>query len=155
MDASLVNPFIEGALYILDTTAAVTVKPEPIFIKKSAISFGDISGMLIMDGDISASVAITFYRKSILGVVSAMFGEEMTEMNEEIDDAVGEISNMIAGHATTKITELGKKVKIKLSEVISGKDHVIDHIDGAEYVLAIPFETTKGRFLIEMAVKES
>ena len=79
----------------------------------------------------------------------------MTEMNEEIDDAVGEISNMIADYATTKITELGKKVKIKLSEAISGKDHVIDHIDSAEYFLAIPFETTKGRFLIEMAVKES
>ncbi|MCK5097112.1 MAG: chemotaxis protein CheX, partial [Desulfobacteraceae bacterium] len=148
-------PFIEGALYILDTTALVKVKPEPIFLKKDAISLGDITGMLNMDGDVSGSIAVTFHTKSILGVVSAMFGEEMTEMNEEIDDAVGEISNMIAGHATTKMTELGKKVKIKLSEVISGTDHVIDHIDGAEYVLAIPFETTKGWFLIEMAVKES
>ena len=34
MDAALVNPFIEGALYILDTTASVKVKPEPIFIKQ-------------------------------------------------------------------------------------------------------------------------
>lgn len=153
MDASLVNPFIEGALYILDTTALVKVEPEPIFLKNDAVSLGDITGMLNMDGDISGSIAITFHKKSILGVVSAMFGEEMTEMNEEIDDAVGEISNMIAGQVTTKMAELGKKVKIKLTNVVSGKDHVVEHIDGAENVLAIPFKTTKGRFFIEVSIK--
>ncbi|MCK5312267.1 MAG: chemotaxis protein CheX, partial [Desulfobacteraceae bacterium] len=90
----------------------------------------------------------------ILGVVSAMFGEEMTEMNEEIDDAVGEISNMIAGHVTTKMGEMGKKVKVKLNRVISGKDHVIEHIDSVDPVLAIPFKTTKGKFLIEMSLND-
>ncbi len=153
MDASLVNPFIEGALYILDTTALVKVKPEPVFLKKDAISFGDITGMLNMDGDISGSIAIAFHKNCILGVVSAMFGEEMTEMNEEIDDAVGEISNMVAGHVTTKIAESGKKVKIKLSKVLSGEGHAVEHITGAEHVLAVPFKTTKGRFWIEMSVK--
>ncbi len=153
MDASLVNPFIEGALHILDTTASVKAKPEPIFFKKNTISLGDITGMLNMDGDVTGSIAVTFYKKSILGVVSAMFGEEMTEMNEEIDDAVGEISNMVAGHVTTKMTEMDKKVKIKLDRVISGENHVIEHFDGTEPVLAIPFKTTKGKFLIEMAIK--
>ena len=154
MDAALVNPFIEGALYILDTTALVKVRPEPIFFKKNAISLGDITGMLHMEGDVTGSVAVTFHKNSILGVVSAMFGEEMTEMNEEIDDAVGEISNMIAGHVTTKMGEMDKKVKVKLSRVISGKDHVIEHIESSEPVLAIPFKTTKGRFLIEMAIND-
>ncbi len=153
MDAALVNPFIEGALYILDTTAMVKVKPEPVFLKKNTISLGDITGMLNMEGDVTGSVAVTFNKNSILGVVSAMFGEEMTEMNEEIDDAVGEISNMIAGHVTTKMGEMSKKVKIKLAGVVSGKDHVIEHFDSSEPVLAIPFKTTKGRFLIEMTIK--
>ena len=151
MDATFVNPFIEGALYILDTTALVKVKPEAIFLKKDTISLGDITGMLTMDGDVSGSIAVSFQKKSILGVVSAMFGEEMTEMNEEIDDAVGEISNMVAGHVTTKMGELDKKVKIKLSEVISGKDHEINHINCPGPVLAVPFRTTKGRFIIEVA----
>ncbi len=154
MDASLVNPFIEGALYILDTTALVKVKPEPIFLKKETTPLGDITGMLNMDGDISGSIAVSFYENSILGVVSAMFGEEMTEMNEEIDDAVGEISNMIAGHVTTKIAEMDKKVKIKLAGVVSGENSVVEHIKGASHVLVIPFKTTKGRFFIEIAIRD-
>ena len=66
MDVLLVSPFIEGALYILDTTATVKVKSELIFIKKSAISLGDISGILIMDGDVSASVLLFFIEKVFL-----------------------------------------------------------------------------------------
>lgn len=150
MDAALVNPFIEGTLHILDTTAFVKVKPEVPFLKKNRIAQGDISGIIEVSGDLTGSAAITFSEKSILGIVSAMFGEEMTEINEEITDAVGEISNMVAGHVTTKIAELGKKVKVKFKEIKTGDDNVIDHIDGVEHVLSIPFRTTKGKVILEI-----
>lgn len=151
MDVQLVNPFIEGALHILDTTALVKVKPEPFFIKTDTMARGDISGLLTISGDVTGSASISFSEQSILGIVSAMFGEEMSELNEEINDAVGEISNMIAGHVTTRIGELDKKVKVKFSEVRVGKDHAIDHIEDGEYVLAIPFKTTKGKIVIEVS----
>ncbi|THB74756.1 MAG: chemotaxis protein CheX [Desulfobacteraceae bacterium] len=151
MDVKLVNPFIEGALHILDTTAFVKVKPDPFFIKKDKIAQGDISGVLDISGDVRGSASISFTRQSILGIVSAMFGEEMTELNEEISDAVGEISNMIAGHVTTKIGELDKKVKVKFIEVKVGKGHEIEHVEDGECVVAIPFKTTKGKVVIEVS----
>ncbi len=151
MDAALVNPFIEGALHILDTTAFVKVKPETPFLKRNRVAQGDISGLIEITGDLSGSASITFTKKSILGIVSAMFGEEMTELNEEIHDAVGELSNMVAGHVTTKIAEMDKKVKVKFAEVKTGIDHEIPHIEGAEYVLALPFQTTKGKVVIEVS----
>ena len=150
MDATLVNPFIEGTLHILDTTAFVKVKPEPPFLKKDRKAHGDISGFIEISGDLTGTAAISFSKKSILGIVSAMFGEEMTEINEEINDAVGEISNMVAGHVTTKIGEMGKKVSVKFKEIKAGKDAVIEHVDGVEHVLALPFRTTKGKVLIEV-----
>ncbi len=150
MDAALVNPFIEGTLHILDTTAFVKVKPEPFFLKKDRKHLGDISGFLEISGDLSGTAAISFSEKSILGIVSAMFGEDMTEINEEIHDAVGEISNMVAGHVTTKVAELGKKIKVKFRELKIGRDESIDHIKGPPHVLAIPFRTTKGKVVIEI-----
>ncbi len=153
MEASMINPFIEGTLYILDTTASVKAKPESPFLKKTDTAQGDISGILEMNGDITGSIAITFTKKCILGIVSAMFGEEITEMDEEINDAVGEIGNMISGRVTTKMTEMGKTVKIKLHEVKSGKGHTIEHlVDNREEkkVLALPFRTTKGNMVIEI-----
>lgn len=150
MDAALVNPFVEGALHILDTTAFVKVKPETPFLKKDRKAQGDISGFLEISGDLSGTAAISFSEKSILGIVSAMFGEDMTEINEEIHDAVGEISNMVAGHVTTKVAEMGKKVKVKFKELKLGRDTLIEHIEGVPHVLALPFSTTKGLVVIEV-----
>lgn len=153
MDAALVNPFIEGTLHILDTTAFVKVAPKPPFLKKNRKSMGDISGFLEISGDLEGSAAISFSEESILGIVSAMFGEDMTELNDEISDAVGEISNMVAGHVTTKIGELDKKVKVKFKEIKMGEGQDIEHIEGGEYVLALPFKTTKGKVIIEVCYK--
>lgn len=150
MDVSLVNPFIEGTLHILDTTALVKVKPGSPFLKVNTVHHGDISGLLTVEGDLEATVAISFTEKSILGIVSAMFGEEMTEINEEILDAVGEISNMVAGHVTTKIGEMGKKVKVKFVKVVTGRNEEILHTERGCHVVGIPFRTTKGKVLLEV-----
>ncbi len=150
MEAAVVNHFIEGALYILDTTASVKALPETPFLKKGTEAQGDISGLLEMSGDIAGSASVSFSKRSILGIVSAMFGETMTEMNEEINDAVGEIANMISGHVTTKMAEMGKTVKVKLLEVKSDQYHVIEHSQGKE-VLVLPFKTTQGAVVIEVS----
>lgn len=154
MESALVNPFIEGALHILDTTAFVKVKPDPPFLKVTSKPQGDISGLMEISGDLSGSAAISFSEQSILGIVSAMFGEDMTEINEEITDAVGEISNMVAGHVTTKIAEMDKKVKVKFTKVCMGADQEIEHVEGGSHVVAIPFRTTKGKVVIEVCYKE-
>ncbi len=154
MDVTLVNPFIEGALHILDTTAFVKVKPEPPVLKTNSILQGDISGLLEISGDLEGTAAISFSEKSILGIVSAMFGEEMLEINDEITDAVGEISNMIAGHVTTKIAELDKKIKVKFTKVVIGRDQTIAHIEGGSHVISIPFRTTKGKVFLEVCYSD-
>jgi chemotaxis protein CheX len=150
MDVTLVNPFIEGTLHILDTTALVKVTPEPPFLKSNTLTQGDITGLLEISGDLTGTAAITFSEKSILGIVSAMFGEEMTEINDEITDAVGEISNMVAGHVTTKIAELDKKIKVKFVEIVMGQGKPIAHQAGGSHIVSIPFRTTKGKVLVEV-----
>ena len=150
MDVTLVNPFIEGALHILDTTAFVKVKPEPPVLKTDSFLQGDISGLLEISGDLEGTAAISFSEKSILGIVSAMFGEEMLEINDEITDAVGDISNMIAGHVTTKIAELDKKIKVKFTKVVIGRNQTVEHIASGSHVVRIPFRTTKGKVILEV-----
>ncbi|MCA1792302.1 MAG: chemotaxis protein CheX [Desulfotignum sp.] len=153
MDAALVNPFVEGTLHILETTASVKVKPEPPFLKADTIPLAHISGVLEITGDLAGSAAISFSEASILGIVSAMFGEEMTQIDEEIFDAVGEISNMVAGHVTTKIAEQGKKIKVKFVRICTGPDQPIDHIAPTGPVLALPFKTTMGKVVIEVCYR--
>ncbi len=155
METEIIHPFVEGAIHILDTTASVKLKARPPFIKTNQDHLGDISGILEIAGDINGSVVISFSKKSILGIVSDMFGEEMTEMNDDIKDAVGEICNMIAGQVTTKIASLNKKAKVTLKEICTGKDQKIEHLNtNAAKVLALPFATTKGKLIMEISYSQ-
>ena len=154
MDVALVNPFVESTLHILDTTAAVKAKPDPPFLKTDIRPLADISGILEITGDLAGSAAVSFTECSILSIVSAMFGEKMTRINEEIIDAVGEISNMVAGHVTTKLAEQGKKVKVKFVQVSTGPDQPVIHTDSGSPVLALPFKTTMGKVVIEVCYSQ-
>lgn len=154
MDAALVNPFIEGVLHILDTTAFVKVKPVEPFFKKNRESLGDISGLLEISGDLSGTAVIGFSKKSILGIVSTMFGEDMTRIDEEIHDAVGEISNMIAGHVTTKMGETGKQVNIRFKKILTGGDFLTDDMADTQPVIVLPFKTTKGKVVLEICYNQ-
>ncbi|MBF0413196.1 MAG: chemotaxis protein CheX [Desulfamplus sp.] len=149
MEAAVINCFIEGTFHILDTTSSVKVKPNTPYIKNSKIAEGDITGLLEIAGDIKGTAAVSFTKRSILAVVSKMFGEEMTQIDAEITDAVGEIGNMISGHVNTKMAEMGKHVKVKLSGVTNGKKHQVDHADGKKIVV-LPFKTTMGNVWIEL-----
>ena len=154
MDAALVNPFVEGVLHILDTTAFVKVKPEEPYFKKNRESLGDISGILDISGDLTGCAAISFSKKSILGIVSAMFGEKLTRIDAEIHDAVGEISNMVAGHVTKKIVATGKQIRIQVREITNSTSTLTDPFEESADVLVLPFKTTKGRVVIEVCYQD-
>lgn len=149
MESAVVNCFIEGTFHILDTTASLKAKPDPPYVKSNTVSKGDISGLLKIEGDINGTAAVSFTQKTILAVVSTMFGEEMSQIDAEITDAVGEIGNMISGHVNTKMAEMGRSVKVKLAGVKDGKAHLVGHADGKK-VLVLPFRTTMGNLWIEL-----
>ena len=152
MEVKFVNPFIEGVLRILNTTASLQSVPEPPYVKSEDKFDGSIAGVLEISGELNGTAIIGFSEKSILGIVSAMFGEAMVELNDEIVDAVGEISNMVAGNVTTKLGDLGKQVKVKFSHVLTMDESGIISTQKPEEhpVLVFPFKTTQGKVLLEV-----
>lgn len=80
-----------------------------------------------------------------------MFGEEITEVNHEVEDAVGEITNMISGDARRVLEEKGVVLKSAIPTVISGPGHQVSHITTGPCV-AIPFSTEGGDFTLEICL---
>ncbi len=149
MDVQLINPFIEATLHVLETMAFTKVTVGKPFLKKDKIARGDVSGVIGLTGQASGTISVSFTEQCILAVVSNMFGEEMTELNDEVQDAVGEIANMISGQARQKLETMGKSLKAAIPTVITGKGHTITHITNHP-IMAIPFTTDQGEFTIEV-----
>ena len=99
MDAKLINPFINATLNVLETMAFIKPEAGKPYFKKDDVALGDVSGVIGFTGESKGTVSVTFNKLCILKIVSSMFGEEMKEINNDIADAVGEITNMISGQA--------------------------------------------------------
>jgi chemotaxis protein CheX len=153
MDASLINPFIEATLNVLETMASTKAKAGKPYLKKDQVARGDVSGIMGLTGESKGTISVSFTEKSILPIVSNMLGEEMKDMNEEINDAVGEITNMISGQARQKLADLGRALKAAIPTVITGKNHTIKHMTTYP-IIAIPFNTDNGEFTIEVCFEE-
>lgn len=153
MDVTLVNPFIDATLHVLATLASTKADPGKPFLKRDSMARGDVSSVIGLTGETSGTVSVSFTETAILSIVSKMFGEKMEELNGEIQDAVGEIGNMISGQARQKLEGMGRSLKAAIPTVVMGKNHSITHIT-RHPIIAIPFNTDKGDFTIEVCFEE-
>ncbi len=152
MDAKLINPFVNATINVLETMAFVKSSAGKPYLKKDDVAKGDVSGIIGLTGESNGTISITFDEGCILIIVSNMFGEEMKELNHEIADAVGELTNMIAGQARRELEQIGRVYEAAIPSVVRGKEHSIKHYsDGPK--IAIPFETEGGSFTIEVCLE--
>ncbi len=149
MDVTIINPFINATINVLETMAFMKVNAGTPYLKNNNVAVGDVSGVLGLTGIANGTVAVTFEEKCILKVVSNMFGETMSELNNEIADAVGELTNMISGQARKELEEIGKVFRAAIPSVITGRNHSIVHYTNGPKI-AIPFSTDDGNFTIEV-----
>ena len=153
MDVEIVNPFVDATLHVLDTLASTKAEPGKPFLKKDSFARGDVSSVIGLIGETSGTISVSFTENAILSIVSKMFGEEMTSLNGEIQDAVGEIGNMISGQARQKLEKKGRSLKAAIPTVVMGKNHSITHIT-KHPIVAIPFNTDSGDFTIEVCFEK-
>lgn len=150
MDARLINPFLVATIHVLGTMANIKPNPGKPFIKKDGAALGDVSAIIGISGVARGSMALTFSESAIMAIVSNLLGIEATEVNEEVKDAVGELTNMICGDARRRLSEDGLALQGGIPTIVSGKNHSISHISNGPH-LAIPFTTPHGGFVVEVA----
>ncbi|MFP5213457.1 MAG: chemotaxis protein CheX [Acidobacteriota bacterium] len=150
MDVSIINPFLAAAVNVLNTMAGVDPKPGKPFLKKDGKALGDVSAIIGITGAVQGSMALSFTESCIKKIVSNMFRCPVEEIDDEIRDAVGELTNMVCGDARRRLAEQGITLQAGIPTIICGANHSISHINNGPR-LTIPFETEDGRFVVEVA----
>ncbi|MCP4216696.1 MAG: chemotaxis protein CheX [bacterium] len=153
MDIKYINPFIESLLNNLEQMAAIKAVKKELSVTREAKTTAEISGIIGLSGGVKGSAIISFPKPIALAVASAMFMEELKELNDDVKDAIGEFANIFVGNARNKLVDSGLNVTISTPTIIVGKDHEISHPQNIPF-LVIPFETDLGIFTINIGVKE-
>jgi chemotaxis protein CheX len=70
------------------------------------------------------------------------------KIDEEVVDAVGELTNMICGGAKAQLAKMNLKFNLATPTMVVGKGVEITHYSDAPTIV-IPFKTESGDFVIE------
>jgi chemotaxis protein CheX len=152
MDVKYINPFLNATLEVLKTMAFLDPIAGKPYLKQSDTAAGDVSAIIGITGDAIGSLAISFTEPCICGIVSNMLGEVFTDVNKDVFDAAGEITNMVSGVARSYLEKEGMTVYAAIPTVVYGKGHTVMHILRAPSIV-IPFSTPKGDFVIDVCIK--
>ena len=113
----------------------------------------DITGILGFSGGRRGSLLVTFSEETALKAVGGMLGIQYTEMNSDVCDGVGEIVNIIAGTAKTRLQLKGISFDLSIPNTIIGTKHQIT-APASTSRTRISFSSPYGAFFMEVYLKE-
>ncbi len=145
-----IDPMKDATIEVIEMMAFVKPLSGKPFEKKDNVARGDISGVISLSGEKKGVMVISFSANSVFKIVGSMFGEEYSEINDEIKDAVGELTNMIAGSTRKRMAEKGITLEAGIPSIIVGKGHEISSLSEGG-CLSIPFRIDKFPFVVEVS----
>lgn len=152
-DPTLLNAFVDGVKETVKTWAKMEVNVGQPTFERPFESKGDVAGMVgLVFGDLKAILTISFQKEGLLKILSNMFGEVYTEVNDDVAGAAGEFTNTIYGIAIEKLRGSKYDFNMTIPNVIVGNYRITNVHKGAAVI--VPFTVEGSHFFVELTVEK-
>ncbi len=145
MVASTIEIFT--SMVLMDVTVAEDVD------QKYGTLANSITGVVGLTGTIRGVLAIHIPHVVALEITGNFLGIELDQVNEDVEDAIGELANMVGGNVKSLLSEKGRDIELSLPSTVSGKEYGFHTIKGAEKTI-IPFRSESGVFYVELQLEK-
>lgn len=150
MDVSSLQQYItEAALEVFASMIFIEITPGAPTGGEDAAIDSNLTSMIGLAGDLRGVLSVHCPEKTALGITGAMLGMEMGEMDEDVKDAIGEITNMVAGGLKTALLSEEKDTELAIPTTAIGRCIRTSGLSGATSFM-VPFHTPAGDFGIEL-----
>ncbi|NUQ62022.1 MAG: chemotaxis protein CheX [Pirellulales bacterium] len=147
MRVEYINPFVTSLKNAFKTMLACEARRGEIALKENNCAKHYVSGVIGLSGRTVGTVVLSFSEAVALKAASTMLMTETTAINEDVLDAVGELTNMVAGAAKSELEEF--ELQVSLPNVVTGHNHEI-HFPSNVVPISISFETDWGPLTLEV-----
>jgi chemotaxis protein CheX len=138
MDVKYINPFITATSTVFKTMLNLQTSMDKPFLKNDKITTGDVTGVIGLAGDRSGSVCVSFTENGAKVVYKTLMGDDCTEVSPEVVDAIGEITNIIAGQARKEFERAGLNLKASIPTIVVGRGSEL-HMLSDSPMVSLPF----------------
>jgi chemotaxis protein CheX len=149
MDVRYINPFIVSCRRVFDMMVHKPVILGKPYLRQGVGPHMMVSVIMGFGGGLTGCVVLRLSQEVSLALASGLTGSPHTVMDSDVIDALGEVANMIAGHAKKDLP--GDLATLSIPSVILG-DHGVNYPSGVP-IIAVPCETDAGSFVLEIAVQ--
>lgn len=151
MRVELINPFVISAQDVFRTMLACSITRGPLSLNAAHTSMYAVSGLIGISGSCRGMVVVSLDEVTALRAAEALLGTRPDSLDDDVLDAIGELTNMIAGGAKTRLEEY--ELAIGLPTVICGNGQRIAFPSGTAPIV-IPFDSEFGPFSIQVGFAE-
>ncbi len=151
MKAEYINPFLSATVAVFDTMLGCKLGRRDPFVKESFQPEHEVSGIIGLSGRAKGTVVLSLNKEAALQATSVLLKEKRTELNAEVIDAIGELTNIIAGNAKSQLEHLA--LNVSLPTVVTGSDVSIEFPRDVSPI-CIPFESSWGQISVEVGLVE-
>jgi chemotaxis protein CheX len=150
--AEYINPFVSAAVDVFSTMLQCQLVRGELSLNVNFQPAHDISGIIGLSGKASGTVIVSVDREVALSATEKMLGERPSDINTDVIDAIGEVTNMIAGRAKVGLAQL--QMSLALPTVITGTNHTIRFGSNAQ-TICIPYTCPWGKLSVEVGMVEA
>lgn len=150
MESQFIIPFVQAVKNVLGTMLKTSVSFGKPRLKDNGHQTHAVSAIISYTGSVTGSVVLSVPEATAVALVKRFTGMEMAPDNPDFADAVGELTNMIAGGAKAAFNR--DDVAIGCPSVVIGRDHQI-YQRKDQPIIVIPCQCDAGAFDTEVALK--
>ena len=148
MNAKYITPIIVSVQNVFATMIQLPVVSGKQCFKKEKRPTTEVISMITMSGPVSGFICLGISKRLAFLLSSKLLECQVSEANGDCIDAIGEITNMIAGNAKSEFPDDG--IIISVPKVVFGTAK--EPYPTAAPVISIPFETQGEVLLVDMSI---
>ena len=149
MNADYINPFLLSTANVFEQMLGLELVREAPFLRKAFSPQYEVTGIIGLTGKTTGTVAVSLPREMALSITEKLLGQRPPEVNAQVIDAIGEMTNMIAGSAKSHLEHL--QLSLGLPTVVTGCSTCIGFPSRATPI-SIPFRSELGPIVVEVGI---
>lgn len=151
LTAEYVNPLISATRDVFEMMLGCTPTRTGLRLKQPGECSAQVNAVIGISGGATGTVVVGVSAETACEILRRMIGVDSDVLNDEVCDAVGEITNMIAGSAKAQLARY--ELSISLPNVVTGNQMQL-HFPSHVCPMVVEFSSEVGPVSVEVGFTE-
>lgn len=147
IDIDYINPVITGLEEAFGTMLSCQIERTGLGLMENNQALHPVSGIIGISGKGVGTIVLSMSESVAIKAASTMLMMELSEVDDDVMDAVGELTNMVCGGAKAKLEKF--QLSMSLPNVLCGTNCRL-HFPQNSHPISIPFKCAWGPLALQI-----